>query len=133
MLNQVTLVGRLTRDPEIKRTMDGNPVTNVTVAINRHFKNQKGELEADFIPCTIWRRAAENTALYCKKGSMVGITGRLQTRHYENQEGKRIYVTEVIADSIQFIDTKSASAPPPKKEEPKKEEALETLEDKILK
>ncbi|HWO78188.1 MAG TPA: single-stranded DNA-binding protein [Bacillus sp. (in: firmicutes)] len=108
MLNQVTLVGRLTRDPEVRRTPEGTAVTNVTIAINRHFRNQQGEIEADFVPCTIWRKAAENTAQYCKKGSLVGVIGKIQTRFYENQEGKRVYVTEVVADSIQFIDTRSS-------------------------
>ncbi|WP_243354372.1 single-stranded DNA-binding protein [Bacillus litorisediminis] len=108
MLNQVTLVGRLTRDPEVRRTPEGTAVTNVTIAINRHFRNQQGEIEADFVPCTIWRKAAENTAQYCKKGSLVGVVGKIQTRFYENQEGKRVYVTEVVADSIQFIDTRSS-------------------------
>ncbi|MET3696777.1 single-strand binding protein [Bacillus oleivorans] len=108
MLNQVALVGRLTRDPEVRRTPEGTAVTNVTIAINRHFRNQQGEIEADFVPCTIWRKAAENTAQYCKKGSLVGVIGKIQTRTYENQEGKRVYVTEVIADSIQFIDTRNS-------------------------
>lgn len=103
MINQVTLVGRLTKDPEIKVTTEGIPVTHVTLAVNRHFKNQNGQIEADFVQCTLWRKAAENTVQYCRKGSVVGITGRIQTRHYENNEGRRVYVTEVVAESVQFL------------------------------
>ncbi|MFP7298649.1 single-stranded DNA-binding protein [Neobacillus niacini] len=115
MINQVTLVGRLTRDPELRRTSEGLPVTSITLAVSRHFRNQHGEIEADFVQCTLWKKAAENTAQYCRKGSVVGITGRLQTRHYDNKEGKRVYVTEVLADSIQFLGAKPSTpvGPPP--------------------
>ncbi|KOP71857.1 single-stranded DNA-binding protein [Cytobacillus solani] len=106
MINQVTLVGRLTKDPELKRTAEGTPVTNVTLAVNRHYRNQQGEIDADFVQCTLWRKVAENTSRYCRKGSLVGITGRIQTSHYENQAGKRVYVTEVWADSVKFLDQK---------------------------
>ncbi|MFE8698101.1 single-stranded DNA-binding protein [Cytobacillus sp. FJAT-53684] len=106
MINQVTLVGRLTKDPELKRTPDGTPVTNVTLAVNRHYRNQRGDIEADFVQCTLWKKTAENTSRYCKKGSLIGITGRIQTRNYENQVGKRIYVTEVWADNVRFLDQK---------------------------
>ncbi|MFZ7946774.1 MULTISPECIES: single-stranded DNA-binding protein [Bacillaceae] len=118
MINQVTLVGRLTRDPELNKTPDGTAVTQITVAVNRHFRNHNGEIEADFVQCTIWRKAAENTCQYCRKGSIVGITGRLQTRYYDNREGKRVYVTEVIADAVRFLSAKPNNSPP----EPKKEE-----------
>lgn len=106
MINQVTLVGRLTRDPELKSTAEGTPVTHITLAVTRHYRNQHGEIEADFVQCTLWRKAAENTSQYCRKGSVVGITGRLQTRNYDNKEGKRVYVTEVIAESIRFLSAK---------------------------
>ena len=106
MINQVTLVGRLTRDPELRRTPDGLPVTTVTLAVSRQFRNQHGEIEADFVQCTLWKKYAENTAQYCRKGSVVGVTGRLQTRHYDNKEGKRVYVTEVVAESIRFLSGK---------------------------
>lgn len=106
MINQVTLVGRLTRDPELKRTQEGIPVTNVTLAVNRQFRNQKGEIDADFVQCTLWKKTAENTSQYCRKGTLIGITGRIQTRHYDNQEKKRIYVTEVVAESVRFLDRK---------------------------
>lgn len=108
MINQVTLVGRLTKDPELKRTVEGTPVTNVTLAVNRHYRNQQGEIDADFVQCTLWKRVAENTARYCRKGSLIGITGRIQTRHYDNQAGKRVYVTEVWADSVKFLDQKKS-------------------------
>lgn len=120
MINQVTIVGRLTRDPEIKVTSEGTPVTNVTLAVNRHFRNHNGEIDADFIQCTLWRKAAENTVQYCRKGDVVGVTGRIQTRHYDNQEGRRVYVTEVVAESIRFLNGKphdESSAEQPKKEE----------------
>jgi single-strand DNA-binding protein len=106
MINQVTIVGRLTRDPEIKTTAEGTPVAHVTLAVNRQYRNQNGEIEADFISCTLWRKAAQNTAQYCRKGSVIGITGRIQTRHYDTQEGKRVYVTEVIADTVRFLSSK---------------------------
>ncbi|MDQ0162582.1 single-stranded DNA-binding protein [Bacillus alveayuensis] len=108
MINQVTLVGRLTRDPEIRYTSEGAAVANITLAVSRKYRNSAGEIDADFVNCTLWRRTAENTANYCRKGSIVGVTGRIQTRNYENNEGKRVYVTEVVADSVQFMGT-----PPP--------------------
>jgi single-strand DNA-binding protein len=109
MINQVTLVGRLTKDPDLKSTTEGTPVTQVTLAVNRNFRNHNGEIDADFIQCTLWRKAAENTAQYCRRGSVVGITGRLQTRHYDNREGKKIYVTEVVAESIRFLSSKPSA------------------------
>lgn len=110
MINQVTLVGRLTKDPELRITQDGTSVTSITVAVNRHFRNQHGEIEADFVQCTLWKKIAENTAQYCRKGSLVGITGRIQTRHYDNKEGKRIYVTDVLAETIKFLDHRRQTA-----------------------
>lgn len=112
MINQVTLVGRLTKDPELRATTDGVPVTHITLAVNRHYKNQQGQIEADFVQCTLWRKAAENTSLYCRKGSVVGITGRIQSRHYDNHEGKRVYVTEVVAESVQFLGKKVTETVP---------------------
>jgi single-strand DNA-binding protein len=106
MINQVTLVGRLTKDPELRITPDGTSVVNVTLAVNRHFKNQNGDYEADFVHCTLWRKVAENTANYCRKGAIIGITGKIHTRNYNNQEGKRVYVTEVVAEAVQFLSRK---------------------------
>lgn len=107
MINQVTLVGRIARDPELRYTADGVAVSNFTIAVNRSYKNAKGEYEADFVQCNIWRKQAESLANYCLKGSLVGITGRLQSRHYDNNEGKRVYVTEVVADDVRFINLKN--------------------------
>jgi single-strand DNA-binding protein len=111
MINQVTIVGRLTRDPELRKTSEGLSVTSITLAVSRQFRNQRGEIEADFVPCTLWKKAAENTAQYCRKGSVVGVTGRLHSRQYDNKEGKRVYVTEVVAESIQFLGAKPNTPP----------------------
>jgi len=109
VLNRVVLVGRLTRDPELRYTPNGVAVANFTVAANRPFRNQQGEQEADFINCVVWRKAAENLATYMKKGSMIGVDGRIQTRSYENQEGRMVYVTEVLAENIQFLESRNAT------------------------
>jgi single-strand DNA-binding protein len=106
MLNRVVLVGRLTKDPELKYTPSGVAVANFTLAVNRPFSNQQGEKETDFINCVVWRKPAENVANYLKKGSLAGVDGRLQTRSYENNQGQRVYVTEVTAESVQFLEPK---------------------------
>ncbi|WP_077247866.1 single-stranded DNA-binding protein [Bacillus sp. FJAT-27225] len=106
MINQVTLVGRLTKDPELKVTTEGTYVSNIILAVNRQFRNNHGDIDTDFVQCTLWRKAAENTAQYCRKGSVIGITGRIQTRNYENNEGKKVYVTEVLAESVRFLSSK---------------------------
>lgn len=109
MLNRVVLVGRLTRDPELRYTPNGVAVANFTLAVNRPFTNQQGERDADFINIVVWRRQAENTANYLKKGSLAGVDGRVQTRSYENNQGQRVYVTEVVAESVQFLEPRSAT------------------------
>ena len=109
MMNRVVLVGRLTKDPELRYTPNGVPVSNFTLAVNRTFTNQQGEREADFINCVIWRRPAENVANFLKKGSLAGVDGRLQTRSYDDSDGKRVYVTEVVADSVQFLEPRGAA------------------------
>lgn len=106
MLNRVVLVGRLTKDPELKYTPNGVAVANFTLAVNRPFQNAQGEREADFINCIVWRKPAENVANFLSKGSLAGVDGRLQTRSYENQQGQRVYVTEVMAESVQFLEPK---------------------------
>jgi single-strand DNA-binding protein len=106
MINNVILVGRLTKDPDLRYTADGQAVCNVTLAVGRNFKKSDGVVETDFINCTLWRKTAENTANYCKKGSVIGVTGRIQTRHYENETGQRIYVTDVLAESVKFLSSK---------------------------
>lgn len=104
MLNSVVLVGRLTKDPELRYTPSNQAVTTFSLAVNRRFKNQNGEREADFINCVIWRQQAENLANWGKKGNLIGITGSIQTRNYENQQGQRVYVTEVVADNFQLLE-----------------------------
>src|SRR6476620_8116972 len=110
MMNRVVLVGRLTKDPELRYTPNGVPVATFTLAVNRNFSNQKGEREADFINCVIWRKPAENVANFLKKGSLAGVDGRIQTRNYEGQDGKRVYVTEVVAESVQFLEPKGSNS-----------------------
>ena len=107
MLNRTTLVGRLVSDPTLRYTPNGVAVANFTIAVNRPFTNQQGEREADFINCVTWRKQAENLANYQKKGNQIGIDGRIQTRNFEGDDGKRVYVTEVVAESISFLDSKS--------------------------
>lgn len=109
MINRVVLVGRLTKDPDLRYTPSGAAVARFTLAVNRTFSNAQGEKEADFINCTVWRKQAENTANFLKKGSLAGVEGRIQTGSYEGQDGKRVYTTEVVADSVQFLEPKSAS------------------------
>ncbi len=108
-MNRVVLVGRLTRDPDLRYTPNGVAVANFTIAINRPFKNQQGEQEADFINCVVWRKTAENLANYMKKGSQIGVDGRVQSRSYEGQDGKRVFVTEVMAENIEFLESRGAA------------------------
>lgn len=108
MINRVVLVGRLTKDPEYRQTPNGVSVTTFTLAINRTFTNAQGEREADFINCVTFRKQAENVNNYLSKGSLAGVEGRMQSRSYENNEGRRVFVTEVMADSVQFLDTKNS-------------------------
>lgn len=110
-MNKALLVGRITKDPELRKTSNNQSVVNFTVAINRTFTNANGEREADFINCVVWGRQAENMAIYVTKGSLIGVDGRIQTRNYEDNNGNRVYVTEVVADNVQYLDTKSAGQP----------------------
>ncbi|EKN5164522.1 single-stranded DNA-binding protein [Staphylococcus pseudintermedius] len=107
MLNRVVLVGRLTKDPEYRTTPSGVSVATFTLAVNRTFTNAQGEREADFINCVVFRKQAENVNNFLFKGSLAGVDGRLQSRSYENQEGRRVFVTEVVCDSVQFLEPKS--------------------------
>ncbi|NWL87588.1 single-stranded DNA-binding protein [Paenibacillus sp. 79R4] len=104
MLNRWVGIGRLTRDPELQYTPNGIAVTKFTLAVDRPFTSQNGEREADFIPVVVWRQAAEACANYLAKGRLVAVEGRIQVRNYENSEGKRIYITEVIADNVRFLE-----------------------------
>jgi len=103
MLNKVVLIGRLTKDPELRYTTSGVPVTRFTLAVNRNYTNQQGERKADFIPITVWRGAAESCAKYLAKGRLVAVAGRIQTGSYE-QDGQRRYTWEVVADEVQFLE-----------------------------
>lgn len=107
MLNQIVIVGRLVKDPELKETDSGKKVTNITLAVPRSYKNVNGEYDTDFIDCTLWTGVAESTSEYCKKGDLLGVKGRVQTRMYEKEEEKK-YVTEVIAEKVTFLTSKKA-------------------------
>lgn len=107
-INNVTLVGRLVRDPELKNTAQGIANVSFTLAVNRNYKNDQGQREADFINVVIWRKQAELLEQYGTKGALIGITGRIQTRNYENQQGQRVYVTEVVADNFQLLESRGA-------------------------
>jgi len=107
-MNKVILIGRLTKDPELRYTNANRAVTQITVAINRTFTNQNGEREADFINVNVWDKQAENVSKYLSKGRLVAVEGRIQTRNYENNEGKRVYVTEVVASNVQFLESKGS-------------------------
>lgn len=108
MINNVVLVGRLTRDADLKYTQSNIAVATFTLAVNRPFKNEAGEREADFINCVIWRQSAENLANWAKKGSLIGVTGVIQTRSYDNQQGQRVYVTEVVASNFQLLESRNS-------------------------
>lgn len=108
MINNVVLVGRMTRDAELKYTQSNIAVATFTLAVNRNFKNENGDREADFINVVIWRQQAENLANWAKKGALIGITGAIQTRNYENQQGQRVYVTEVIANNFQLLESRNS-------------------------
>ncbi len=105
MINRVVLVGRMTRDPELRITNSGAAVTNFTLALNRNYNSADGQ-QADYINCVVWNKIAENVERYCSKGSLVGVEGRLQSRSYDNAQGQKVYVTEVLCSSVQFINTK---------------------------
>lgn len=109
MINNVVLVGRLTKDPDLRYTSTGKAVATLTLAVNRNFTNQSGNREADFINCVIWNKQAETLANYAKKGTLIGVTGRIQTRNYENQQGQRVYVTEVLVEGFQLLESRSVS------------------------
>lgn len=109
-MNKVFLIGRLVRDPELRYTGSNLPVATFSLAVNRNFTSQNGEREADFINIVVWRKQAENVKNYLRQGSQVAIDGSIRTRNYEDQNGQRRYVTEVVADNIQFLDTKSSQS-----------------------
>lgn len=107
MINRAVLTGRLTKDVDLRYTQSGAANGSFTLAVNRQFTNQSGEREADFINCVIWRKSAENFANFTHRGSLVGIEGRIQTRNYDNQQGQRVYVTEVVVENFALLEPKS--------------------------
>lgn len=109
MINNSVLVGRLTKDPDLRYTSSGQAVATFTLAVNRSYTNQQGQREADFINCVVWRKQAENLANFAKKGALIGVVGRIQTRNYDNQQGQRVYVTEVVVDSFQMLEPRNTS------------------------
>lgn len=113
-MNSVQLIGRLTNDLDLKYTSSGTAVGTFTLAVNRQFTNQAGEREADFINCVIWRKSAENFANFTRRGALVGITGRIQTRNYEGNDGKRVYITEVVADNFTLLEPKQTTEQRPR-------------------
>lgn len=106
MINRFIGVGRLTADPQFRTTPNGVSIANFTIAVNRTFTNAQGEREADFINCVVFRKQAENVNNYLSKGQLAGVDGRIQSRSYENKEGNRVFVTEVVCDSVQFLEPK---------------------------
>lgn len=112
MINRAVICGRLVRDPELRRTSNGTPVTSFTVAVNRTFKNSDGQQEADFLNCVAWNKTAEIVDQYCSKGNLVGVEGRLQSRSYQDNQGNNRTVVEIIADQVQFMQSKDSGNHP---------------------
>lgn len=108
MVNNVTLLGRITRDPEVKAVGNGSAVCNFTLAVNRNFKNQQGEYDADFINVVAFGNTAQRMQQYVSKGNLLAVTGRIQTRNYENNMGQRVYVTEVVANNVSFVESRNS-------------------------
>lgn len=117
-MNKVILLGRMVRSAELKTTNNGKSVANFTVAVNRRFKNQAGEYEADFINCQCWAQSAEFITKYGGKGSQVSLSGRLQIRSYDDKEGHKKYITEVICDEVNLVGSKADKKPDDKKSDP---------------
>lgn len=105
MINSVSLTGRLTRDPELRKTQSGIAVATFTLAVARQYTNSQGEREADFVNCVIWRKPAENLVNLVSKGSLIGVQGRIQTRVYEDKEGQKVHVTEIVVDSFSLLES----------------------------
>lgn len=124
MLNKVILIGRLTKDPDLRFTPNGTAVATFALAVDRPYTNQNGERETDFINIVVWRKAAENAAQYLKKGSLAAIDGRIQVRNYENNEGRKVYVTEVVAENVRFLNGGNGS----KKENTKADSSADPFE-----
>jgi len=108
MINTITIIGRLVRNPELRYTGSGTAVASFTVAVERPFTNAQGERETDFVSCVVWKKPAENLANFTRKGSLIAVAGRIQTRNYTNNEGRKVYITEVVAENIQYLEPKKA-------------------------
>ena len=119
MLNKVVLIGRLAKDPELRYTPSGTAVTSFTLAVERSFSGQDGKKETDFIPIVAWGKLGENAAKYLAKGRLAAVEGRIQIRNYENNEGRKVYVTEVVAENVRFLESKSRE---PSTEDPFKDD-----------
>ena len=126
MLNSVSLTGRLTRDVDLRYTQSGTAVGSFTLAVDRKFKSKNGERETDFVNCQIWRKSAENFANFTKKGSLVGVEGHIQTRTYDNAQGQKVFVTEVIVDNFALLESRQASQNSPKSQQTANTSATET-------
>ena len=109
-MNKAILIGRLTKDPELRTTPTGRNVCQFSVAVSRNFTNANGERDADFINCVVWDKQAENLVKYQKKGNQIAVEGRIQTRNYDDKDGKKVYVTEILASNISFLDSKGTGA-----------------------
>ena len=123
-MNKICIVGNLTRDPELRATEQGNAVCSFTVAVNRRYRDQDGNTPTDFIPVVVWRDLAENCAKYLKKGSKVGVSGSIHVRRYEDKNGSKRYVTEVLADEVEFLDRKEKDSSDATLEIPLEDEEL---------
>ena len=110
MLNQSIIVGRIVHEPEIRETENGTKVTNITLAVQRSYKNVNGEYDTDFIPCVLWKGIAETTAEYCKKGDLIGVRGRIQTKVLEKEDNSKKYLTELVAERVTFLSSKRQEA-----------------------
>lgn len=117
-MNRTVLVGRMTKDAELRYSQQGTAVASFTIAVNRPFEKDA----ADFISCVCFKKTAENLANYTKKGTLIGVDGRIQTRNYEGKDGKRVYVTEVLAESVQFLESKGSGEQKPQQQQPKSDD-----------
>ncbi|WP_127849702.1 single-stranded DNA-binding protein [Lacticaseibacillus hulanensis] len=117
MINQVALTGRLTKEVDLRYTQGGTAVASFTLAVERNFTNAQGERESDFLNCVIWRKSAENFANFTRKGSLVGIEGRLQTRSYDNAQGQRVFITEVVVDNFALLESRATTEARPRGEQ----------------
>lgn len=128
-MNKVILVGRLTREPDVKNTTSGKSVASFTLAVDRRFKNKDGQKEADFVPIVVWGKQAEFAGQYLSKGSQIGVSGRLQVRSYDAQDGQRRYVTEVVADEITFLSSKKDGGNAANTQQPNQIQGMDLDED----